>query len=94
MQVRACGQNPGQKERKGLCAQGRKKEKALAMYDTTQSITEVIRRLGYPINRKNGERRYRYQYLFLRYRFFGYLQNNPLNDMYPIFWTQSVELNN
>ena len=25
---------------------------------------------GYPINRKNGERRYRYQYLFLRYRFF------------------------
>ena len=24
---------------------------------------------GYPINRKNGERRYRYQYLFLRYRF-------------------------
>ena len=24
------------------------KEKALAIYDTTQSITEVIRRLGYP----------------------------------------------
>ncbi len=46
-----------------------KKEKAIAMYDTTQSITEVIRRLGYPINRKSGERRYRYQYLFLRYRF-------------------------
>lgn len=35
-----------------------KKEKAIAMYDTTQSITEVIRRLGYPINRKSGERRY------------------------------------
>ena len=57
-----------------------KKEKAIAMYDATQSITEVIRRLGYPINRKNGERRYRYQYLFLRYRFFCYLQNNPLNS--------------
>ena len=51
-----------------MCAR-EKKEKALAMYDTTQSITEVIRRLGYPINRKSGERRYRYQYLFLRYRF-------------------------
>lgn len=25
-----------------------KKEKALAMYDTLQAITEVIRRLGYP----------------------------------------------
>ena len=60
-----------------------KKEKAIAMYDTTQSITEVICRLGYPINRKNGERRYRYQYLFLRYRFFGYLQNNPIR--YNIF---------
>lgn len=24
------------------------KEKALTMYDATQSITEVIRRLGYP----------------------------------------------
>ncbi len=62
-----------------MCAR-EKKEKAIAMYDTTQSITEVICRLGYPINRKNGERRYRYQYLFLRYRFFGYLQNNPLNS--------------
>ena len=62
-----------------MCAR-EKKEKALAMYDTTQSITEVIRRLGYPINRKSGERRYRYQYLFLRYRFFGYLQNTPLNS--------------
>ena len=37
-----------------------KKEKAIAMYDTTQSITEVIRRLGYPINRKSGERQYRF----------------------------------
>ena len=27
---------------------GEQKEKALAMYDATQSIAEVIRRLGYP----------------------------------------------
>ena len=36
----------GRKE--GIMYTREQKEKALAIYDTTQSITEVIRRLGYP----------------------------------------------
>ena len=46
--VRSCGHNPGQGERKGFMYTREQKEKALAMYDATQSIAEVIRRLGYP----------------------------------------------